>query len=230
MTIEAPTLFPVRAPVRHPARYSDALLPVMARALQGCRRILAPFAGTGRVFDLAPLLPGALIIGSELEFEWAAWRPGKTAVGNALSLPFADGAFDAVATSCTYANRMADHHEAHDASRRNTYRHALNRPLHPDNAGQLQWSAAYRDFHLRAWTGARRVLCPGGRICLNCKDHVRDGKVMPVTEWHITTLVNLGFTLVNEWRIACPGLRVGRNAEKRVGYESVVLLRRDDAG
>lgn len=27
--------------------------------------------------------------------------------------------------------------------------------------------------------------------------------------------------------VDCPGLRVGRNAEKRMDYESVLLLRRD---
>ena len=33
--------------------------------------------------------------------------------------------------------------------------------------------------------------------------------------------------MVKHVHVACPGLRVGRNAEKRVEYESVVALRRN---
>jgi len=224
VTIEAPMLFPVRRENRHPARYSLGLLPVMAAMLRGCARILDPFAGTGKIHDLAPLLPGALIVGSELEFEWAAWRPGRMTVGNALHLPFTDGTFDAAATSCCYANRMADHHEAADASRRNTYRHALSRPLHSDNAGQLQWGEAYRQFHIVAWTEARRVLRPGGRFVLNCKPHYRDGVLRFVTSWHVKTLVALGFDVIEHKRVKTPSLRVGQNSELRVDYEDVVAL------
>lgn len=220
-------LFPdVRAPVRHPARYTETLLPVMARMLAGATRVLDPFAGTGKVHDLAPLLPGAVIVGNELEWEWAAWRRGMV-VGNALHLPFADGTFDAVATSCAYGNRMADHHDARDASRRNTYRHALGRPLHPDNAGQLQWGEEYRQLHVDAWTEARRVLQPRGRFVLNVADHIRDGVRQPVTAWHIGCLCALSFRVLAHERIATPGLRAGANRDARVGYESVVLLERN---
>jgi SAM-dependent methyltransferase len=218
-------LFPVRERNRHPARYTPTLLPVMARLLAGARCILDPCAGTGRVHDLSPLLPGAVIVGNELEWEWAAWRRGNV-VGNALALPFADGAFDAVCVSPAYGNRMADHHEACDASRRNTYRHALGRPLHPNNAGQLQWGEVYRRFHVDAWTEARRVLAPGGRFVLNVADHIRDGQRQQVTAWHIGCLCALSFRVLAHERIETPGLRVGANAEKRVGYESVVLLER----
>lgn len=226
MTVSAvqPTLLPVREPVRHPARYTDALLPVLARGLTGCRCILDPFAGTGKVHDLAPLLPGARIFGSELEWEWAAWRPGKTAVGNALSLPFADGTFDGICTSPTYGNRLADHAKYSKIWSRVTYTEHLARPLHPDNSGQLQWGPEYRQFHVDAWTEAWRVLAPGGRFVLNIKDHIRGGVVQPVTEWHIAALVSLGFSVLAHEHVATPSLRAGANAEARVGYESVVVL------
>jgi len=132
--------------IRHPARYTDVLLPAFAELLQGARRIIDPFAGTGKVFALESLLPGCVVDAIEIEPEWAAMHP-RTTVGNALTLPWPDAAFDAAVTSPTYANRMADHHKARDASRRNTYRHALGRTLHPANSGAMQWGDDYRAFH-----------------------------------------------------------------------------------
>ncbi len=209
--------------VKHPARYSAKLLSTLALYLQGSERILDPFAGVGGIFALSPFLPGSQIEAVEIEPEWAGQDPRVT-FGNALALPWPAGAFDAVCTSPCYGNRMADHHEAYDASRRNTYRHALGRPLHPDNAGQLQWGDEYRDFHWRAWTEARRVLSPGGRLVLNIKDHIRDGERVRVTDWHAGALLALGFHLVKRTEVKCPGQRRGANGHLRVATESVILF------
>jgi hypothetical protein len=213
----------VTVAIAHPAKYTDALLPAMADMLTGRTRILDPFGGTGKVFELAAWLPDAQIEAVEIEPEWAACHP-RTTLGNALSLLWADDYFDAVCTSPTYGNRMADHHNAKDASHRRTYRHMLGRELHADNAGALQWGDAYRTFHVAAWTEARRVLQPGGVFVLNIKDHIRGGVVQPVTEWHVKTLCGLGFAEMEHRRINTPSMRYGRNADKRVEYESVILF------
>lgn len=225
--IETANLFTSLPPARakHPARYTPALLPIMAGMLRGARRILDPFAGVGGVFGLTAWLPDATIEAIELEPEWAACD-SRITQGNALALPWPAGYFDAVCTSPTYGNRMADHHHARDASTRRTYTHTLNRALHPDNSGRLQWGEAYRDFHRRAWTEARRVMTPDARFVLNCKDHVRDGELVGVTAWHVKTLIELGFELVREERVLCPGMRYGANHQARVEYENVILLRR----
>lgn len=65
-------------------------------------RVLDNFAGVGLIHEL-PFDTW----GTELEPEWACAHP-RTLVADATRLPFPDGSFDAVATSPTYANRMAD--------------------------------------------------------------------------------------------------------------------------
>lgn len=218
-------IFHARVAPPHPARYTEALLPIMARYLTGCARILDPFGGVGGVFKLAAWLPGAQIEAVELEPEWAA-ADTRIIVGNALALPWASAHFDAICTSPAYGNRMADHHEARDASRRHTYRHALGRPLSADNAGAMQWGERYRQFHRLAWAEALRVLRPGGIFVLNCKDHVRRGAVQQVTEWHVGELQRQGCSMVDRVQVVCPGQRHGANGHLRIDFETVAVLRR----
>lgn len=209
---------------RHPAPYTQALFPTMVKMLHGCQRILDPFAGTGGVFALHHWLPvGVEIEGVEIEPEWAA-LDSRTTLGSALALPWPDGYFDGICTSPAYGNRMADHHQAKDASQRVTYTHWLGRPLHTDNSGAMQWGQRYRDFHIAAWTEARRVLRPGGAFVLNIKDHIRKGVRQRVTDWHIATLANLGFVEAKHVLVPCPGMRWGQNGKERIQYESLVKL------
>ncbi len=159
------------------------------RPPQGWKVRSAPTLRTGRILQLRQWWPHLDIIGIEIEPEWAALSSGIR-VGNALALDLPTASVDAVVTSPAYGNRMADHHNARDGSPRHTYRHALGRPLHPQNAGALQWGPgkagdAYRAFHARAWREARRVLRPGGLLILNLKNHIRVGCEQDVTFWHI---------------------------------------------
>lgn len=224
MTPHLMPMFDIPALPSHPAKYTDALLVTMAKMLKGSKRILDPFGGTGKVFLLEHWLPDASIEAIELEPEFAAKHP-KTTLGNALCLPFPDCHFDAISTSPTYANRMADRYSETDDSERLTYAAMLKRQLHPDNSGAMQWGDAYRDFHVRAWSEARRVLVENGKLVLNIKDHIRAGQVARVTDWHIMALYDLGFRLVEHERIDTPSMRYGRNSELRVPYESVILFR-----
>ena len=205
----------------HPAKYTDALLLTMAQMLKGRRRILDPFGGTGKVFLLEAWLPDAQIEAVEIEPEWAAINP-RTTHGNALDLPWPAGYFDAVCTSPAYGNRMADPLFWGDIGK--TYATELHRELHPDNGGRLQWGDAYKEFHVKAWTEARRVLQPGGAFVLNIKDHIRRGERKYVTQWHVMTLCGLGFVEREHKRINTPSMRYGRNGDKRVEYESVILF------
>jgi hypothetical protein len=212
----------------HPAPYSDGVLALAERWLEPGWRVLDPFAGTGRIHRLREnLFGGWETVGVELEPKWAAMHPA-TINGNALALPFGDATFDAVVTSPAYGNRMADHHEAKDGSRRISYRHCYGEPLHPDNAGQLQWGEAYRDFHRRPCaprgTGSRPSDRPGGRFVLNVSDHVRGGEVQPVTAWHVGAVEVPGFRLLGTDRLDTRRMRMGANGALRVGHEDVVCF------
>ncbi len=216
---------------RHPARFTDVLIPVFDYELrqfdqdydQPIKTILDPFAGVGGIHTMRKF--GYYTDGIELEPEWAEQSPW-TEVGDALHLPFEMGHFDAVVTSPCYGNRMADHHEARDDSRRNTYRHALGRPLSDGSAAGLQWGDEYREFHILAWRETYRVVRPGGAFVLNIKDHIRGGIQQGVPEWHVQAAAWQGWRLSGSSRVNCPGNRQGANGQDRIPFEWVFTFRK----
>lgn len=204
----------------HPAKFTDSILEAMRPYLNG--KVLDPFAGTGK---LRYVYPEAYL--NELEPEWANQAPitmERVTVGDARSLDYPDEFFDVIATSPCYGNRMADHHNARDASKRITYTHSLGRKLTPGNAGELQWGEAYCIFHAKAWLECKRVLRVGGLFLLNISDHIRSGAIANVTEWHLLFLQSIGFHLVRHIKINTPRMRRGANYHLRVDYESLLVM------
>jgi tRNA G10 N-methylase Trm11 len=207
--------------VKHPAKYSHELRPHLRYLLRDARRILDPFAGTGLIHQLRWFNK---TFGTEIEPEWAAIDP-RTTLGNALDLRWSDGFFDAICTSPCYGNRLRDNYDAHDRLERLGYRHALGRPLHPDNAGTLAFGPGYQEFHQAVWCEASRVLQAGGIFVLNVKDYFENHERQHVTDWHIATLECLGYGLIEHVKVRVKGYRRGTDTE-RMDYESVLKFRK----
>lgn len=211
--------------VTHPARFSDPILDVIAAELPEEGVVLDPFAGTGRIHEVAT--ETRQTVGVEIEPEWASLHP-DTKVGDALDLEGTAGiapeSVDAVATSPTYGNRLADHHNAADADSRRSYTHDLGRPLHENNSGTLQWGDEYRTFHLNAYREAVRALKPGGRFVLNVSDHIRGGQPQQVVLWHAWALGSLGLAWVKVEAVETRRLRTGDTADRRVDAEFVLVF------
>ena len=223
--------------VQHPAKYSDPILPVLARYVDGARTILDPFAGTGRVGLLRQHLRGPVwIYGREIEAEWAAEAAGNgcdhVSVGDSRCLPWGKGVFEAVTTSPAYGNRMADACDWAPGRKHSTYTSALRetvgdptRDLRPGNAGALQWGDAYRRLHREVWAECWRVLRPGGRLVLNVADHYRDGKLQGVPKWHVSALLGIGFHTLDVAEVETQRYGFGANADLRAPELVICLYR-----
>lgn len=240
----------------HPAMFSRELIAPLADTIRGRRRVLDPFAGTGRIHTIAALAGVPRSTGIELEPEWANVEqfagPNRVQiVGDSLVvLPtFRPGTFDAVLTSPAYGNRMADKHEAKDLckncggsgvvgsseckvckgaglSRRNTYRHRLGRALSENNSGGMQWGPEYRELHRGIWKASVRVLTPGAAFVINCSNHIRLGQIIDVCNWHRDVLVDLGLSVIDVIEVETRRQRHGANHDLRVAGEQIIVCER----
>jgi DNA modification methylase len=211
--------------MKHPAKYSAELIPLFKNTLveyglQPEAKVLDPFAGTGKIHELP-----FDTYGIEIEPEWASMHP-RTLCGDSTKMGFADAFFDAICTSPTYGNRMADHHEAKDNSKRNTYTHSLGRKLTENNTGAMQWGDDYKRLHEDVYAECFRVLKPNGIIIINMKNHIRQGVEVDVNKWHIECLVKLGFDLEKIVTVPLKGNGFGANGKVRTGVEYINMFRK----
>jgi hypothetical protein len=109
----------------HPAKYSKGFTEIFRDILSlhlklpwkyDTPLVLDPFAGVGGVHELRPQYA---TFGVEIEEEWASASP-YTFCADSTSLPIHwTEMFQAVVTSPTYGNRMADHHKRGDCTQCN---------------------------------------------------------------------------------------------------------------
>lgn len=218
-------------PIKHPAKYTDIILPLFTDILfkNKCRSVLDPFAGTGKIALVKKYGFSGTVAANEIEPEWLS--PNKYGCDllffeDAEFCNFGEKQFDAICTSPTYGNRMADHHNAKDGSRRITYTHYLGHKLTDGNTGSMQFGDAYKRKHFFTYRNILDHLAPGGIFILNISDHVRKGLIVPVTDWHSATLSNLGMSLIKTYHVKTPRHRYGANRNARVPYESVLVFQK----
>lgn len=121
--------------------------------------------------------------------------------------------------------------------KRLTYRHTLpvDRELHEDNSGRMQWGPKYRDLHLAAdgtgvWAEVYRVLAKGGYFYLNIKNHIKTIKgvqqEVDVIGWHVEALTSLGFKEVERIPVKTKSMGFGQNREARTECEWIIVFRK----
>lgn len=216
-----------------PAKFSPEVMETIVGMLAplDVKTILDPFAGIGGIHQLNEY--GYATIGVEIEREFAeeAWRlyPDQLTIcedSTNLDSLWIGPRFDACVTSVTYGNRMADRYDGRDGSKRHTYRISKGAPLHENNTGWYQWGKDYRELHEKIWPVVTEKIHPGGYLLLNISNHIRGGKEMPVTQFHVSTLSNLGWIPEQSVRVETKRMRHGRNSELRTPNEYVILFRR----
>jgi len=216
----------------HPATFSAELIPVLVDACRpwGNGILLDPFAGIGKANIVADEI-GSVFMGFEIEPEWAAWNP-NIAVADSTHMNIEDCSVNCVLTSPPYGNRMADryagsprdmeHAKANGSIPRRTYRIALGRDLNEHNAGRYAFNNKYKELCSLVWSEVHRVLKHNGGFVLNVSDHIKDGKQVPVVDWHVDTITRLGFLLDKTTEVATKRFRFGANNERRLPTEKVL--------
>lgn len=211
---------------KHPAVMGVHLINACKKHLPflGCR-VLDPFAGIGTT---AKFLIDYDVVGVELEPEWANQSP-KTICGDSLKIVPLIGKFDAIVTSPAYGNRMADDFEAKDNSKRITYRHTIGRKLTAGTTANLHFghkNGEYEKLHEKIWQVCVNALSDNGVFVLNCKDFIRNSKIIEVTNWHKNVIKGFGMQIVEENKIPSKGMCFGKHAEKRINHENIICFKK----
>lgn len=213
---------------KHPAKFTDSFIPIFANLLKGKKKIIDTMCGTGKICKVVEFGYLGEIYCNDLEAEWfdSKYRDACVAFtsNDARKLPFNDGFFDAIVTSPTYGNRMADSHNAKDESIRNTYTHKLGRKLTQGNTGNMQFGEKYLRTHLEIWQEAHRILCDDGLLIVNLKNHIRKGIEVDVCDKQKKIIMEAGFTFCDDIIIPVKSNRMGANADKRVKYEHIFVF------
>lgn len=217
--------------IRHPAKFSDALFPQMAEMLDECNcgKVLDPFAGTGKIGLIKTFGFNGTIYANELEPEWLEdnkYDCDYLTFQDAEKISYPKEYFDAICTSPTYGNRMADCHNAKDGSKRITYTHCLGRNLNNENTGKMQFGSNYKNKHIKIYKHLFDVLKDGGCFILNIKNHIRGGKEIDVVDFHKSAMEEAGFIEEQDIKIEVPCMGFGQNRNARVPYEHLIKFRK----
>ena len=187
-----------------------------------------PFAGTRKLALIKELGYKGKIICNDLEPEYKSLNnyPVDLWVHEDAETAIIKGKIDAIVTSPTYGNRMADSHNAKDSSKRITYTHQLNRKLSSGNTGNMQWGNNYKEKHQRCYINFYKHLTEGGLFIINVSNHIRKGKEVDVVSFHIEAAIKAGFILTENIKMPVKRMRYGSNSKLRVDNEHIIVFKK----
>ena len=217
--------------IKHPAKFTDSFIPIFAKLLTGYDNVIDPMGGTGKLSLIKDFGWNGSITINEIEPEWIDTSPHKDKIDSisyfdASNTNYKNEQFDAICTSPTYGNRMADHHIAKDNSKRNTYTRTLGRQLSDGNTGKLQWGEEYRNKHIDIYKECYRILKTSGIFIINISNHIRKGEEIDVCGWTKQQINDIGFVLVDEIKINTPRLKFGANSNIRCKNEYIYIFKK----
>ena len=215
----------------HPAKFTDALIPEMAKMLDEFNngKVLDPFSGTGKIALIKNYGFKGKIYANEIEKEWIEdneYGCDYITIQDAEFLDYPEEFFNAICTSPTYGNRMADHHNAKDGSKRITYTHCLGHQLNDANTGKMQFGKNYKNKHKQIYKHLFGLVKHGGIFVLNIKNHIRRGEEVDVVGFHKEALTQSGFTLEEDKVIQTHCMGFGQNRDKRIHEEHIIKFRK----
>lgn len=217
-------------PRDHPAKFTEDQIDNIAGALEeefnGKKvKVLDPYAGVGRIFDLNVHF-GHKVTAVEIEPEWAMQHDQTICADSHAWMAGSKNLFDAIATSFVFPNRMTDHHNAKDDSKRHTYKHYLKRDPSPESSATLGWGRKWRDFHRQGFRHMQQIVKPNGLIILDSKNHFTDSGATEhrVNEWCIRYLIGLGMSLLQVRPVFAQGLRHGTNYNERSDRHLIIVM------
>jgi hypothetical protein len=212
----------------NPAKFTNSILDVITDKLIGFggKYILDPFGGSGKIALIKKSIP-CYIHCNDIENGWKEDYPvDKWYHQDAQTLDTKGLLYDAIVTSPTYGNRMADHHNAKDASKRITYTHRYGAKLTEGNTGVLHFGNEYKNKHVAIFRHLLTLLKDGSIVMVNVSDFIRKGEVVGVVSWWKDMLEGLGLAFIEEVQIKTPRMRFGANNEKRVEGESLLVFKK----
>lgn len=216
----------------HPAKYTDSFIPIFAKLLMDCKTVLDPFGGTGKLNKIKAFGFRGEIICNEIEPDFAKLEDkdcicfvDKWNIGDAEKMDFLnDESVDAICTSPTYGNRMADHFKTTSNRKYMTYTHCIGHDLNEGNTGKMQFGNAYMDKHMRIYKECNRVLKKGGKFICNVSNFIRGGVEVDVVSFHKKALENNGFCFVKTLSVPTRRMGFGQNREQRVQHEKIMVF------
>lgn len=222
--------------ITHPAVYSGRFIPLFADLANKfkARTVLDPFGGVGTIGKIKENGFTGKIIANELEPEWAGLHKingvDESIVGDARKMSnIPTGEIDMIITSPAYGNFLAAPRNKGKLDTL-TYENSLGRKVTEGNAGRLWWGDKYRVLHNEAYKEFYRVVKPGGTAIINMKDFIRDGKTVPVTDFHIKAMEDAGFKLVERQQVKVPGLATGKINRPKVESEDILVFQKPENG